>query len=231
MYCGQCGRLVPDRKKFCTGCGQAINANGAIPQFSMASEPVKRASERLPLLFVIFVIIVIITVVSVVILVVILNAGRKPAGGGAGTSAKQAEAQESQRLRELLGDEVPCNVITVGHDTGIEGQYNASIQEIHTYINRKTGTLTIVFNFDFANRYQFPFMRFLVRMFDQNGQYLTHFTTEERYAIEDKRIMALRSAGAKATKLLNKNNVLQYPVNMRDCSFVASVEFGIAFGS
>lgn len=229
MYCSKCGRLVPDGKKFCAGCGQAINADGVIPQFSIASEPVDQPSKRLWPFFITA------AILGLVILGVglTLSVGRKPAGIGAGSKAQQAQAQESKRLQELLGDEVPCNVATVGHTTEIEQQCNvACIQGIHTFINRKAGTLTIVFNFDFAaNRYKFPFVRFLVRMFDQNGQYLTHFTTAERYATNDESFEQLRSAGVEVIKLSNTNNVLQYPVNMRDASFVAMVEFGIAFGS
>jgi hypothetical protein len=88
-----------------------------------------------------------------------------------------------------------------------------------------------MFDFDVYKQQGPPVMRFLVRMFDQNGQYLTHFTTKELYVVGISYDFLDRRSGGdfKVIKLQAKKNILQYPVNMRDASFIAATEFGISF--
>jgi ABC-type uncharacterized transport system substrate-binding protein len=144
---------------------------------------------------------------------------------------RKKEEEEARKIKELLGEEVTCNVGTVGYDFEPARSFNASITNCHTFINRKNGTLTIMFDYDFQKPQRLPLMRFLVRMFDQNGQYLTHFTTEERYAVTNEYANLEQQSGGriKVIKLQANKNILQYPVNMRDASFIAATEFGIAF--
>jgi outer membrane biosynthesis protein TonB len=52
-----------------------------------------------------------------------------------------------------------------------------------------------------------PYAQLLVRLFDENGQYLTHFTTRERFSVE-----------------ANRNYRLAYPVNRRDLRDAAILE-------
>jgi hypothetical protein len=144
---------------------------------------------------------------------------------------RKKKEEEARKIKELLGEEVTCNVGTVGCYGEPALSWNARIRNCHTFVNRKNGTLTIMFDYDVYKQQGPPVMRFLVRMFDQNGQYLTHFTTKELYAVGiSYDFLERRSGGGfKVIKLQAKKNILQYPVNMRDASFIAATEFGISF--
>ena len=62
-------------------------------------------------------------------------------------------------------------------------------------------------------------IRLLVRLFDRNGQYLTHFITTERFAPEEFCLSTF-------TGLKPKGNRLVYPVNVRDLRDTSIVELG-----
>jgi hypothetical protein len=69
---------------------------------------------------------------------------------------------------------------------------------------------------------------FLVRLFDRNGQYLTHFMTSEDFTAspETYDTLSKRIGGPKLILLKPNGNRLAYPVNMRDLRDASIVEFG-----
>lgn len=140
------------------------------------------------------------------------------------------EEEEARRAKELLGDEIPCTVNTVGWQQASQ-LLNVHIQNARTFINRGNGTLTISFDYKFNGRYKLPILKFLVRMFDQNGQYLAHFVTAEYYATthEYDRVARQSQGQMKVIQLTGTGNILHYPVNLRDAAFIARTEFGIEF--
>lgn len=104
------------------------------------------------------------------------------------------------------------------------------------------GELIIGFHVDVTKWQQMSRTRFplLVRLFDKNGEYLTHFETQERFtcsqdAVDDfetirNRFVAdgLQSEAKKFTAILLKpiGNELHYTVNLRDLRDASIVEIG-----
>lgn len=128
-----------------------------------------------------------------------------------------------QPRRGNYGVRIPSTVGTAG---AIYSSlfFNKRIKKPQTYINRDNGILTIMFDFspDSNDSKNPPLMRFQVRLFDKNGQYLTSFRTKEIFTSTDDKFL-------NTTKLFSQGNVLQYPINTRDASFVAMVEFGALY--
>lgn len=128
-----------------------------------------------------------------------------------------------------LGKNISCVINTATDESGNQ-LYNPRLINAKAYINTKTGTLTITFDYIQAGPIpNTPLVcRFLVRVFDNNGQYLSHFTTKEQYVTDG--VVNFESMPAQVAsnfrKVLPNNNILQYPINIRDASFIAAIEFG-----
>jgi hypothetical protein len=122
--------------------------------------------------------------------------------------------------QKALGDEIICEVNTIegeGRSNDVMNIfYNKNVENIMMFINRKTGTLTINFDFscDINSAYAYR-KRFLIRMFDKNGQYLTHFVTEE-----------ISWPPGNCILLTKKGNHLQYKIDLRDAVYAKRAEFG-----
>ena len=160
---------------------------------------------------------------------------------------RQAE-EKARELKEALGDEIEAQVGYVGlvdaataavlannpslaKTWGLDRMLGYQIQDLRMFINRKNGSLTITFGCRFNNGTNAP-ARMLVRLFDGNGKYLTHFVTAEYLAAP--RWMGVlgksRYQGPKFIELKQDSNVLQYSVNLRDAAYVQMAEFGLYTG-
>jgi hypothetical protein len=166
--------------------------------------------------------------------------------------ARQA-AETERKLREELGDEIVVNVKHwAGAGANVEGSpmfgYHGTtpllpsaykeyeqgigfkITNPQMFVKRSTGVVTIIFDSQFygPNKYQdghgvpVPFM---VRLFDENGQYITHFTTEERFA-SPATYSKFKSLGMTSKKLQADHNVFQYQISRRDAEYIQRGEFG-----
>jgi len=127
------------------------------------------------------------------------------------------------------GRTVPCAINTVGDESG-NTLYNARFINPQAFIDEKAGTLTIKFDYEATGVLSgTPLVcHFLVREFDKNGQYLAHFTTREQYVSHG--VVDLGKVPPQVAERYRevspKNNLLQYPINMRDAAFITSIEFG-----
>ena len=156
---------------------------------------------------------------------------------------RKAQAEEKARkLREELGDEIETHLNYWNGGAEILPQYRRKVWQaigyqfsnVKMFVNRKTGTLTIAFNCQFFNKnaegYQSAGGKIplLVRLFDENGQYITHFHTEERYVtpVEFRSINRKVASVANFKELKQENNYLQYPINLRDAAYIQKAEFG-----
>jgi hypothetical protein len=153
---------------------------------------------------------------------------------------RQAEKQEKE-VREALGDKIDAQVGYLGlidpnpsffPKNHHMDQFNGyKIQNLSMFINRKNGTLTIGFGCQF-NGGPTSLARMMVRLFDVNGEYLTHFITKEYFAAPG---CLYRSSdpdscwrqGVTPVSLKPESNLLQYTVNVRDAAFVQQAEFGL----
>jgi len=166
--------------------------------------------------------------------------------------ARQA-AEAERKLREELGDEIAVKVNHwVGAGQNVEGSamfgYHGTtpllpsayheyeqgvgfkITNPQMFVKRSTGAVTIVFDSQFygPTKYQdghgvpVPFM---VRLFDENGQYITHFTTEERFA-SPATYPKFKGLGMTLNKLKAEHNIFQYRVSRRDAEYIQRGEFG-----
>jgi hypothetical protein len=110
------------------------------------------------------------------------------------------------------------------------------------FINRKTGVLTIELHCQFFDitgtnynnvrrdspDYSTQYLPLLVRLFDQNGQYLTHFKTSEIYGKSVMNRNSDHNVGGRYMKELQDRTVVQYSINQRDAAFVQIGEVGQA---
>jgi hypothetical protein len=89
-------------------------------------------------------------------------------------------------------------------------------RDLKIYKNVDKGTVTIEFDWD-QSRAGYPHFvgrAFLVRLFDKNGQYLTHFTTESLIELMGRE------------ELSKRHFEFTYPVNQRDLQVAKQAEFG-----
>jgi len=156
---------------------------------------------------------------------------KQRAKAGVAESQRKEEETRIEKVRELLGDEIPFQVDTIGgHPT--DTMFNTAFKNVKTYINRKTGILSISFEYDpafypsLSDRTRFGSFRLLVRLFDQNGQYLTHFNSSEIFVVTGNPNYSRRNF----TLLKPKGNFVRYQINLRDAVYVGRLEFG-AVGS
>ncbi len=102
---------------------------------------------------------------------------------------------------------VDAVVNTVGGDYAA-AQINRGIQDLKMYKDVEKGT---------QSRAGYPHIvgkRYLVRLFDKNGQYLTHFTTESLIELMGRE------------ELTRKHFEFTYDVNLRDLQVAERAEFG-----
>jgi len=166
--------------------------------------------------------------------------------------AKREQEQEAQRLHDTFGDKLLCQLSTLGMLD--DGHASVSIgngleeaiplgyenRDLVMFVNRKNGTLSIGFRCKSSlNTYVNPH-KMIVRLFDANGEYLTHFITAEWIKTPvclvhpdlDKTACFMGSAhlGGPVIQLREDVNSLQYRINIRDAAFVQRAEFGPYFG-
>lgn len=114
----------------------------------------------------------------------------------------------------------------------LNNKANTGINNLKVYAT--DSNITIAFDCDSSN---FPPIAFatslLVRIFDSNGQYLTHFTTKEKFTPFRKmqEMFATRNEilGETLNLLSEKGNKLTYTINKRDLRDAAAVEVGFFF--
>jgi hypothetical protein len=164
--------------------------------------------------------------------------------------ARQA-AEAERKLREELGDEIAVNVKHwAGAGENVQGSpmfgYHGTTPLLPTayheyeqgigfkitnpqmFVKRSTGVVTIVFDCQFYGKQRdghgvpIPFM---VRLFDENGQYITHFTTEERFA-SPATYSQFKGLGMTSKKLQAEHNVFHYQISRRDAEYIQRGEFG-----
>jgi hypothetical protein len=151
---------------------------------------------------------------------------------------RQAE-EAANKLREELGDEIESRI----NDWSGEGQVSDLPRDYYTafshtigykfssskmFINRKTGVLTIVLNCQFFNN-STEYLPLLVRLFDENGQYLTHFETSEIYGKSVENHNSDHNVGGHYMKELKDRSTIQYSINLRDAAFIKQGEVGFHF--
>lgn len=169
---------------------------------------------------------------------------------------REAEAQRKRRAEEkareiqkALGDEIRAQLgyhfVNESSPHHFENPYipylGYDIENLRVFINRETGTLTITFDCQFAK--DAPRGRnMLVRLFDANGQYLTHFITAERFSpfcenadlsmekfldnIGQPHAERKTAYPCENIVLKQEGNALQYVINTRDAVYAQEAEFG-----
>ena len=116
---------------------------------------------------------------------------------------------------------IDAKVYTVGQDQYFKHDFNDPISNLKMKIDRSEGRIFICFDFD-STRATIPALRrFLIRVFDKNGAYLTHFKTAEYFRLDDTRWMF------PTIKLQKHDNCINYPISVRDAAFVEKAEFGM----
>lgn len=171
--------------------------------------------------------------------------------------ARQA-AEAARELREEFGDAIVVNVkYWAGAGENVQGSpmfgYHGTtpllpsayemyeqgigfkITNPQMFVKRSTGMVTIVFDSQFygknkhSDEHGVP-IQFIVRLFDENGQYITHFTTEERFAspatYDQFKGDQFKRLGVTFIKLKAEHNVVQYRISRRDAEYIQMGEFG-----
>lgn len=135
-----------------------------------------------------------------------------------------------------------AQVHTAGNYNFNASIYNKTLSNLKIRKNLSKSQLIITFNFDYKEpnrnmgwlgQANLPRLLctgyFLIRLFDKNGNYLTHFTTEPFY-----KLLGLRMKFKDPqTVLLEKSYIkkqikLVYDVNSRDLEFAQIAEFGFS---
>ena len=157
---------------------------------------------------------------------------------------RQAQAAGAARkLHEELGDEIDAHVAHWGKGGNVaniafvppgplhpeayekvEEGFGFRIKNLKMFIKRSTGTLTITFDCHFlGQKHGVSDELFMIRLFDENGEYLTRFSTSDVFALpntEDHK-------GRPLLRLKAENNVLQYRVGRRFADYTQKAEFGL----
>jgi len=134
----------------------------------------------------------------------------------------------AQQPNDTKGDEISCRVYTLTSENYqfLNFQSNPQIKNPRAFINRKTGILTINFNFDFGGEVnaRMPIEnQILVRAFDKNEQLLDLFHTNETYTTIRKEYS---SYSGRIIKIKPNNNVIRKPLNMAAAQYIKYLEFG-----
>jgi len=147
----------------------------------------------------------------------------------------------ARKLREELGNEIDAQVThwTTGGEMPIIGFVPAGpalhkfdekvaeavgfkIKNLKMFVKRETGTVTIIVDCQFSRKEDGGLNYFMVRLFDENGEYITHFQTKEVFAQPN----TPDPRGFHFQVLKAANNVLQYRVSRRDADYIQKAEFG-----
>jgi hypothetical protein len=169
----------------------------------------------------------------------------KAAEQGSGTAQKhlrEMPASQGPEPQEDAGKEVPLPAgaralaVSVGGGDWAASMYNPTLKNVACYA--MTDRIIITFDVDTAKwekrieNWMFPI---LVRLFDKNGQYLTHFETGEKFSAKPKTFEGYqrfyKQSGMprnvhKPVLLKAKGNRLEYTVSTRDIQFTEQVEIG-----
>jgi hypothetical protein len=147
------------------------------------------------------------------------------------------ESEEAARkTREELGDQIEAQIsyYPQGSEPDVPSFYSQYIgyqfHNLRMFVNRKTGTLTIIFDCEFMRENSVPPLQMLVRLFDSNGQHITHFVTKEYYATPAQLGSPWFGRGNRQLDpigQLKRNNYLHYRINLRDAAYVQRAEFGV----
>ena len=157
---------------------------------------------------------------------------------------RQAQAAEAARkLREELGDEIdayvshwskggdyifgfaPPGPAAPERNEQVEEIFGFRIENLKMFIKRSTGTLTIIFDCHFLGQ-KHGFLQnsgFMIRLFDENGEYLTRFSTSDVFALPNTE----DTQGRPFITLKAKSNILQYRVSRRYADYAQGAKFGI----
>jgi formylglycine-generating enzyme required for sulfatase activity len=147
---------------------------------------------------------------------------------------RQAE-EKAREIKETLGDEIAVQVSYLGlvhaSDSNVpndakaylDGVVGYKIRNPRMFVNRNNGSLTIVFDCQLNGGTTTP-TQMLVRLFDANGAYLTHFITQEWFVAPNARFNP--SPYYHTYSLRQGQNSVQYSVNIRDAAFAKQAEFG-----
>ncbi|HEY6387908.1 MAG TPA: hypothetical protein VIX91_19705 [Candidatus Acidoferrum sp.] len=152
----------------------------------------------------------------------------------------QQAAEAARKLREELGDAIVVNVKHWGRAGAVPpNEYKTIEQGIgfkitspQMFVKRSTGMVTIVFDSQLYGKTVSQFggpVKFIVRLFDENGQHITHFTTEERFA-SPTWYHEFEGSGMTLIRVKAEHNVAQYRINRRDAEYIQKGEFGFIFG-
>ena len=96
------------------------------------------------------------------------------------------------------------------------------VKSLEIYKNADKGEISIVFEMDESIIY--PSGKFLIRIFDKNGNYLTHFTTEEFFRLFE---MTNPGVGKTSKFIINNPVMLSYNMNTLILKEAKYAEFGI----
>ena len=120
------------------------------------------------------------------------------------------------------GHHLDVNVLTVGQNVEWNQKLNGAIHNARASVDRGDGKVTITFDYDTQMDVEYRGIprQFLVRFFDKSGNYLTRFTTEERF------VEIAADFPYNVHRLKPSGNKLEYIINTRDAAFAESVEFG-----
>lgn len=121
-------------------------------------------------------------------------------------------------------DTLDAQVFTVNQSPEWNQKLNGSIRNLNISIDRGDGMVTIKFDYD-KNRealYKGIPRQFLVRFFDAQGNYITHFTTNERY------VETNAEFPYEVLRLKSSSNELKYQISIPNAAFTKSAEFGFA---
>jgi hypothetical protein len=201
MTCETCQAENPADARFCAGCGkpltptptapesppitQAENTQLDVPALSDATAPqsVRVRFRAGPI---------------ALVLVAVALSGVLSCRRHANGSPSASDAVELRAVVNTEGDRVAASL------------FNKNISDLHIWKSQSAGTLRIAFTYD---NYHPCACRFLLRLFDKNGNYLTHFTTDAHYELfHNKRAILPVS--------------LDYDVNQRDLEYAVAAEFG-----
>ena len=149
----------------------------------------------------------------------------------AAQDSARKSAEDAERLKqEMLGDKIETVINVVGYAFKTR-ESKESLMNVQSYINRKTGDLTI--EFDITPIVQYPGLplcgQLLVRLFEKNGNYLNHFISKQFFAWKEFKEPKLPEnlSGAKALK--RTGNIIVTPISMRDAAFIQVIEVGWNF--
>ena len=161
----------------------------------------------------------------------------------------QAQAQKVEaELREKLGDKMAVAVVhwiapgEVFEGSGplptkvsesFEQGAGFKITNPQMFVKRSTGTLRIVFDCEFYSKNKGLDLSepLFIRLFDENGKNITHFTTKEKFVSPETyaHFAALSLSTADFMKVKAEHNVFQYTINRRDADYIQKGEFGLYF--